>query len=123
MALPSLQECAAVIDRLAPAAMSAASGSVLVLGLAGLAVLAMRRASAAARHEVWVLGFAGVLLLPVLSAALPGWHVLPRPGAIRPARRFAEVIEEVVAFPPSAPAEPFAQPQAQSAAPPAESTD
>ena len=43
----------------------------------------MRRASAAARHEVWVLGFAGVLLLPVLSAALPGWHVLPNPRGQR----------------------------------------
>src|SRR3954468_5690301 len=85
MALPSLQECAAVIDRLAPAALSAASGSVLVLGLTGLAALAMRRASAAARHEVWLLGFAGVLLLPVLSATLPGWHVLPRRGGSRQA--------------------------------------
>src|SRR5690349_4717736 len=101
MALPSVQEWAAVFDRLAPAMLGVAAGSAVVLGLAGLAAGVMRRASAATRHEVWLLGFAGVLLLPVLSAALPGWHVLPRPRATRHAPRPAEVIEEVVALPPS----------------------
>src|SRR4051794_41414421 len=86
MALPSLQECAAAtVDHLGPALLTAAAGSVAVLGLARLATLALRRASAAARHEVWLLGFAGALLLPVLSAALPGWHVLPRPNPGRQA--------------------------------------
>ncbi len=80
MTLPSLQECAAAFERLSPEMAIAASGSVLVLGLAGLVVLAMRRASGSARHEVWMLGFTGVLLLPILSAMLPGWHVLPAPG-------------------------------------------
>ena len=89
MALPSLQECAAALDHLAPALspvmLNAAVGSVIVLGLAGLAALALRRASAAARHEVWLLGFAAALLLPVLSAALPGWPLLPRQVTSRPA--------------------------------------
>lgn len=78
MALPSLTECAAALDRLAPALLIAAAGSALVLALAGVATLAMRRASAAARHEVWLMGFAGALLLPFVSAAVPGWALLPR---------------------------------------------
>src|SRR5438045_5313272 len=85
MALPSLPECVAAFDHAAPAMLGSAAGSVVLLGLAGLAALAMRRASAAARHAVWLLGFVCVLLLPVLSAALPGWHVLPRQRATGPA--------------------------------------
>src|SRR3712207_5283916 len=81
-------------DRLWPALLAAAAGSVLVLGFAALAALAMRRrASAAARHQVWLLGVVGVLLLPILSAALPGWHVLPRGGsAAQPPARPADTI-------------------------------
>jgi beta-lactamase regulating signal transducer with metallopeptidase domain len=81
MVFPPVSDWAAAADRLAPALLNAAAGSVVVLGLAGGAAAALRRASAAARHEVWLLGFAGVLLLPALSAALPAWHVLPHVGA------------------------------------------
>jgi len=51
---------------------------VAVLSLAGLATLVMRRSSAAARHLVWFLGALSLLILPVLSATLPGWYILPR---------------------------------------------
>ncbi|HSZ59825.1 MAG TPA: M56 family metallopeptidase [Tepidisphaeraceae bacterium] len=77
MGLPSFLECVATLDRLAPVMLSTAARSVVVLGMAACAALAMRRASAAVRYWVWLLGFAGVLLLPVLSAALPAWRVLP----------------------------------------------
>jgi beta-lactamase regulating signal transducer with metallopeptidase domain/Leucine-rich repeat (LRR) protein len=40
-------------------------------------VWALRRASAAARHLIWFGALAGCLVLPLLSAALPGWQVLP----------------------------------------------
>src|SRR5689334_23090262 len=89
MAVPSLPDCAAALERLTPDLLRAAAGSVVVLGVAGVTVLAMRRASAAARHEAWTLGFAAALLLPLLSAALPGWHVLPRPAAGQPPARSA----------------------------------
>jgi beta-lactamase regulating signal transducer with metallopeptidase domain len=49
--------------------------SVVVLGVAALACLAMRRASAAARHLVWSVGVVSVLLLPVLATVLPSWRV------------------------------------------------
>jgi len=60
-----------------PILLDAAIKGAIVLGVAGMIVLFMRRASAAARHLVWTLGLGSLLLLPVLSAALPAWQVLP----------------------------------------------
>ncbi|HEX4796688.1 MAG TPA: M56 family metallopeptidase [Humisphaera sp.] len=77
LALPAVQECAAVLDRLSPHLLRAAVGSAVVIALATIVALTMRRASAATRHGVWLAGAVGALLLPVLSAMLPGWHVLP----------------------------------------------
>lgn len=80
MTLPSVQECVAALESHWPELLIVGAGSVLVLGLAGLAALSMRRASSSARHAVWLTGFVGVLLFPVLSAVVPGWRVLPRVG-------------------------------------------
>jgi beta-lactamase regulating signal transducer with metallopeptidase domain len=77
MALPSPQMFAAAIEHLGPHALVTAGGGAIILALAGAATLAMRHASAAARHQVWLLGFIGVLVLPLLSATLPAWRVLP----------------------------------------------
>jgi carboxyl-terminal processing protease len=69
---------------LADVLLEAALKGVVVLGLAGLIVLAMRRAGAAARHGVWCLALAGLVALPALCLALPGWPVLvklPRQAA------------------------------------------
>lgn len=78
MPFPSLGEYVDIVDRAAPLLLDTAFRSVAVLGLTGLGVLAMRRASAAARHWAWLLGVTGLLLLPLLSATLPDWRVLPR---------------------------------------------
>ncbi len=51
--------------------------SLLALGLVALAMPLLRRGSAAMRHFVWALSLVGLLALPALSAALPGWRVLP----------------------------------------------
>ena len=51
---------------------------MLLLALAFVVVLLMRKASAASRHLVWLLAVVGLLLLPVLSGVLPGWRVLPQ---------------------------------------------
>ncbi len=45
---------------------------VLLLALAFVVVLLMRKASAASRHLVWLLAVVSLLLLPVLSGVLPG---------------------------------------------------
>jgi HEAT repeat protein/beta-lactamase regulating signal transducer with metallopeptidase domain len=47
----------------------------MVLTIAGLATLALGRASAALRHLVWTLALTSALLLPVLSVALPRWQL------------------------------------------------
>jgi beta-lactamase regulating signal transducer with metallopeptidase domain len=56
-----------------------------ILIAASLLLVALRRASAAARHLVWVVAFAALLLLPVLSVAVPRWTVTTPQSQIRPA--------------------------------------
>ncbi len=51
--------------------------TLLVFAAAGLALIALRRASASARHLVCLLTLAALLALPCLSLALPGWQMLP----------------------------------------------
>ena len=58
-----------------PALGGLAVKSLLVFLIAGAALLALRRASASARHLVCLLTLAGLLALPLLSAALPGWRL------------------------------------------------
>lgn len=55
---------------------SAAKGTALLV-LIALLVLCMRKTSAATRHLAWLMGIFGLILLPLLSAALPRWSVLP----------------------------------------------
>ena len=52
--------------------------TVLLL-VATLVALALRRSSAALRHLVWTLSLAGTLLIPLCYSALPAWHwaILP----------------------------------------------
>jgi len=52
----------------------------LAWGMTGM----MRRSSSASRHLVWLCSIAGLLVLPVLSALLPGWHVLPGQMGVGP---------------------------------------
>lgn len=50
---------------------------VFLLALGQVAVLLMRRTSSALRYFVYSLTIVGLLLLPVLSAVLPSWRILP----------------------------------------------
>ena len=63
-------------------AVDVAIKATLVLAAAGVASLALRRSSAAARHLAWCLGLAGALAMPVMTLALPGWS-LARPAGGR----------------------------------------
>lgn len=49
--------------------------STLLLAAGALAALALRRATAAARHLVWTLALLGSMVLPLLSLALPRWQL------------------------------------------------
>lgn len=51
--------------------------SLLVFAACGLSLIALRRASAAARHLVCLLTLIALLALPCLSLMLPGWQVFP----------------------------------------------
>jgi hypothetical protein len=90
----------------------------LLLALAGLATAALWRASAALRHLVWSLAMAGLLALPVMSALLPQWRVLPRWPALISTERSAERIAEPLTAREPAPSEPAAMPVSE-AGPPA----
>ena len=62
---------------------SAMKGAGLLL-VAAISALILRKASAAIRHLVWLCALGGLLILPILSALLPGWDVLPRPNTAVP---------------------------------------
>src|SRR3954467_10777222 len=86
---------------LVPLADVAVRGLVLLLAIV-LVALALRHSSAARRYLVWSLGVIGLLVLPLLSATLPAWRVLPRGLAeskteTSPAESFASA-EGVVPF-------------------------
>jgi len=55
---------------------SAIKGAVILL-LAALVTLMLRRDSAATRHLTWLVAIVGMLVVPVFSAILPQWRVLP----------------------------------------------
>ena len=59
--------------------------ATLILIAAWLLTIAMRRASAAARHMVWVFALAALLLLPVFTVAIPQWTVTVPQSKIGPA--------------------------------------
>jgi beta-lactamase regulating signal transducer with metallopeptidase domain len=64
-------------DALAPLVISSALRGTAVLLCAIVAAVLARRSSAAVRHMVWMLGLVSALAIPVLSAALPSWKILP----------------------------------------------
>jgi len=55
--------------------LDASMKGAVILVLAALLMLAMRRSCAAARHLVWFLALMSLALLPALSVALPAWHL------------------------------------------------
>src|SRR5882672_5141534 len=48
--------------------------SFLVLAMAGVISLCLRRKSAAMRHAIWLAGLIGCVCLPIFSFILPGWQ-------------------------------------------------
>src|SRR5262249_31529108 len=77
---------------------SAIKGTTLLV-LAALAAIILRRDSAATRHLVWLLAIVAMLVVPVLSAMLPQWRVLPRWAGISPQRVFVEMRPPSIARP------------------------
>jgi beta-lactamase regulating signal transducer with metallopeptidase domain len=87
--------------------LEAAVKGVGLLAVTGMSILAMRRASAAARHAVWCLAFAGLLALPALCAVLPAWQVsLPWPSRAA-ARAAGASLSDLPAFADLSPSNPL----------------
>ena len=55
--------------------LDAIAKATIILGVAGLTTVLLRRASAASRHLVWTAALLAALVLPVLSLALPRWQM------------------------------------------------
>jgi beta-lactamase regulating signal transducer with metallopeptidase domain len=49
----------------------------LLLALAWAATAILRQSSAALRHRIWAIVIATALLLPIVSVAIPAWHLIP----------------------------------------------
>lgn len=79
---------------------STIKGSMLLL-LAGIAALLLRRDSAATRHLVWMLAIVAMLFVPVLSATLPQWRVLPDWVGISPQKPVMPAVVAMVPIPAS----------------------
>jgi HEAT repeat protein/beta-lactamase regulating signal transducer with metallopeptidase domain len=73
----SIPETLASMTSFLPFAMGIALKATLLLALAALASLALRRASAALRHLVWGLALGGVVALPIMAAVIPTLPLLP----------------------------------------------
>jgi len=62
-----------------PLLAGAALKSTVLLALAALLMLALRKSSAAVRHLTWSVALLGAILLPVLSSLLPAWRTSALP--------------------------------------------
>ncbi|NNE68811.1 MAG: M56 family metallopeptidase, partial [Rhodothermales bacterium] len=77
-ALVQPESALAAVSALADLTIKAA----LVLSMAGIATALTRRRPASVRHAIWLAAVVGVLAMPVLSAMLPSWRVLPTETAL-----------------------------------------
>jgi beta-lactamase regulating signal transducer with metallopeptidase domain len=68
----------ALFTGLLPLLIDSAAKAAGLLLVAAISVLILRKASAASRHLVWLCALGALLVLPILSALLPRWAVLPR---------------------------------------------
>jgi len=55
--------------------LDAAAKATVILAVAWLLTVAMRRRSAAARYFAWTCALGAVLAVPAISPLLPGWNL------------------------------------------------
>ncbi len=76
--------------------------ATLLVGIAGLAALAMRRGSAAMRHLVWLCALSTLVLLPLAALIAPAWRPSIEGAALLP-----QVARTVMVVSASGPASPI----------------
>ncbi|HEY3439983.1 MAG TPA: M56 family metallopeptidase [Paludibaculum sp.] len=76
--------------------------ATLLAGVAGVVALALRRASAAARHVVWLSCLSALVLLPLAALITPAWRPALEPAAFLP-----QVARTVIVVSASGPAQPI----------------
>ena len=57
---------------------------VILLAMAGLVTLVLRRAPAATRHFIWTVAVSAVVMLPFIGAVAPKWNLTVLPAKIAP---------------------------------------
>jgi beta-lactamase regulating signal transducer with metallopeptidase domain len=82
-----------------PVILDTAIKATVILVLAAAAAMILRRDSAATRHLAWLLAIVAMLVLPVLSALLPQWRVLPEWARIPAATAKLRTIPHSMATP------------------------
>lgn len=87
--------------------------ATVLVGVAGVLAVCLRRAAAARRHLLWALTLGAVLVLPAAETAIPAWRVLPV-APVRPAAAGAAVVARPGALTPAP--RPTARPGAPTAA-------
>lgn len=75
---------------------SALKGGLILL-MAALVAMMLRRDSAATRHLVWLVAIVAMLVVPVFSAILPQWRVLPAWAALSHEAPVVESTESEIA--------------------------
>ncbi len=89
--------CGWVLDASSLLLMDSAIKGAVLLALAAVVALLLRRDSAATRHLVWMVAIVAILIVPILSATLPQWRVLPNwMGSPRPLVAAAESVSPSV---------------------------
>ncbi len=80
----TLLAAAALSDASSPVLLDSIVKGTALLVLAAVTAAILSRDSAATRHRIWLLALVATLVVPVLSALLPQWRVLPRWAGITP---------------------------------------
>lgn len=85
--------------------------AALILSLAGIATALTTKRPASVRHAIWLAAVVGVLAMPLLTASLPSWRVLPANATLAAAvpATGAEMAATAVVPPVTSPTDPAAE--------------
>src|SRR6516225_10919551 len=95
----TILELAGATSASSPLLADSAVKGLALLVVAAISAIFLRRDSAATRHLVWLLAMVAMLVVPVLSALLPQWRVLPQWAGMAPEPVIVEASLPTIAGP------------------------